>query len=127
MNRESRVAAERGLRGPARREALRPSLGDGLRKAPGVSPQPIPIPISDLRDPSPSQILGTFSEVLGGLPRQRERPLGRIPYGPVVIITRVQYLGPPGPFSFPDSRDLLEVLGGPPDGFLENRLSTFTS
>ena len=31
---------------------------------------------------------------------------------PVVIINRVQYLGPPGPFSFPDSRDLLEVLGG---------------
>jgi len=30
---------------------------------------------------------------------------------PVVIITCVQYLGPPGPFSFPDSRDLLEVLG----------------
>ena len=30
---------------------------------------------------------------------------------PVVIITWVQYLGPPGPFSFPDSRDLLEVLG----------------
>ncbi len=33
---------------------------------------------------------------------------------PVVIITWVQYLGPPGPFSFPDSRDLLEVLGGLP-------------
>jgi hypothetical protein len=32
------------------------------------------------------------------------------PY-PVVIINWVQYLGPPGPFSFPDSRDLLEVLG----------------
>ena len=31
---------------------------------------------------------------------------------PVVIINCVQYLGPPGPFSFPDSRDLLEVLGG---------------
>ncbi len=31
---------------------------------------------------------------------------------PVVIINWVQYLGPPGPFSFPDSRDLLEVLGG---------------
>jgi hypothetical protein len=31
---------------------------------------------------------------------------------PVVIITCVHYLGPPGPFSFPDSRDLLEVLGG---------------
>ncbi len=30
---------------------------------------------------------------------------------PVVIINWVQYLGPPGPFSFPDSRDLLEVLG----------------
>ena len=29
---------------------------------------------------------------------------------PVVVITCVQYLGPPGPFSFPDSRDLLEVL-----------------
>ena len=29
-----------------------------------------------------------------------------------VIINWVQYLGPPGPFSFPDSRDLLEVLGG---------------
>ncbi len=29
---------------------------------------------------------------------------------PVVIINWVQYLGPPGPFSFPDSRDLLEVL-----------------
>ncbi len=27
-----------------------------------------------------------------------------------VIINWVQYLGPPGPFSFPDSRDLLEVL-----------------
>ena len=24
----------------------------------------------------------------------------------------VHYLGPPGPFSFPDSRDILEVLGG---------------
>ena len=31
---------------------------------------------------------------------------------PVVIINWVQYLGPPVPFSFPDSRDLLEVLGG---------------
>ncbi len=31
---------------------------------------------------------------------------------PVVIINWVQYLGPPGPFSFPDSWDLLEVLGG---------------
>ncbi len=31
---------------------------------------------------------------------------------PVVIINWVHYLGPPGPFSFPDSRDLLEVLGG---------------
>ena len=30
---------------------------------------------------------------------------------PVVIINWVQYLGPPVPFSFPDSRDLLEVLG----------------
>ena len=30
---------------------------------------------------------------------------------PVVIITCVHYLGPPVPFSFPDSRDLLEVLG----------------
>ncbi len=29
---------------------------------------------------------------------------------PVVVITWVQYLVPPGPFSFPDSRDLLEVL-----------------
>ncbi len=29
---------------------------------------------------------------------------------PVVIITCVHYLGPPVPFSFPDSRDLLEVL-----------------
>ena len=27
---------------------------------------------------------------------------------------RVHYLGPPGPFSFLDSRDLLEVLGGLP-------------
>ena len=33
---------------------------------------------------------------------------------PVVVITCVHYLGPPGPFSFPDSRDLLEVLGGLP-------------
>ena len=72
VNRESRVAAERGLRGPARREALRPSLGDGLRKAPGVSPQPIPIPISDLRDPSPSQILGTFSRFSKTLLAERE-------------------------------------------------------
>ena len=31
---------------------------------------------------------------------------------PVVIINWVQYLGPPVPFSFPDSRDLPEVLGG---------------
>ncbi len=30
---------------------------------------------------------------------------------PVVVITCVHYLGPPGLFSFPDSRDLLEVLG----------------
>ncbi len=45
---------------------------------------------------------------------------------PVVIINWVQYLGPPGPFSFPDSRDLLEVLrdflgrerGGGPQGIL---------
>ena len=29
---------------------------------------------------------------------------------PVVIMNWVQYLGPPVPFSFPDSRDLLEVL-----------------
>ena len=28
---------------------------------------------------------------------------------PVVVINRVQYLGPPGPFSFTDSGDLLEV------------------
>ncbi len=34
-----------------------------------------------------------------------------------VIITCVHYLGPPGPFSFPDSRDLPEVLGGLPDRF----------
>ncbi|MDP7560631.1 MAG: hypothetical protein QF745_08825, partial [Planctomycetota bacterium] len=47
--------------------------------------------ISDLQEPSPSQILGT---------------LVRCVY-PVVIITCVHYLGPPGPFSFPDSRDLL--------------------
>ncbi len=33
---------------------------------------------------------------------------------PVVIINWIQYLGPPGAFSFPDSRDLLEVLGGLP-------------
>ncbi len=33
---------------------------------------------------------------------------------PAVVINWVQYLGPPVPFSFPDSRDLLEVLGGPP-------------
>ena len=33
------------------------------------------------------------------------------PRYPVVIINWVQYLGPPVPFSFPDSRDLLEVLG----------------
>ncbi len=33
---------------------------------------------------------------------------------PVVVINWVQYLGPPVPFSFPDSRDLLEVLGGLP-------------
>ena len=31
---------------------------------------------------------------------------------PVVIINWVQYLGPPGPFSSPDSRDLLEFVGG---------------
>ena len=30
---------------------------------------------------------------------------------PVVIINWVEYLGPPGPFSFPDSRDRLEDLG----------------
>ena len=35
---------------------------------------------------------------------------------------RVQSLGPPVPFSFPDSRDLLEVLVE----ILENPLSTFT-
>ena len=35
-------------------------------------------------------------------------------YQKVVVINWVQYLGPPGPFSFPDSRDLLEVLGGLP-------------
>ena len=29
---------------------------------------------------------------------------------PVVIINWVQYLGPPVPFSFPDSRGILEVL-----------------
>ena len=33
----------------------------------------------------------------------------RLPY-PVVIINWVQYLGPPGPFSFPDSQDLIEML-----------------
>ncbi len=38
-------------------------------------------------------------------------PLSALPTYPVVIINWVQYLGPPGPFSFPDSRDLLEVLG----------------
>ena len=37
---------------------------------------------------------------------------GHVRSYPVVIITCVRYLGPPGPFSFPDSRDLLEVLGG---------------
>ncbi len=28
---------------------------------------------------------------------------------PVVVITCVHYLGPPGPFSFPDSRDLRDL------------------
>ncbi len=52
---------------------------------------------------------------------------------PVVIITCVHYLGPPGPFSFSDSRDLLEVLeglswqrerGGVPRGSSPGSLST---
>ena len=42
-----------------------------------------------------------------GLLKAYWRPFGGYP---VVIINWVQYLGPPGPFSFPDSRDLLEVL-----------------
>ncbi len=41
-----------------------------------------------------------------------------------VIITCVHYLGPPGPFSFPDSRDLLEALGGPSSA--ERELGTLT-
>ena len=45
-------------------------------------------------------------------PRGRRRSRDKIESRdyPVVIITCVHYLGPPGPFSFPDSRDLLEVL-----------------
>ena len=38
-------------------------------------------------------------------------PQSAPPTHPAVVINWVQYLGPPGPFSFPDSRDLLEVLG----------------
>ena len=41
----------------------------------------------------------------------RQREIGDQLRYPVVVITCVQYLGPPVPFSFPDSRDLLEVLG----------------
>ena len=29
---------------------------------------------------------------------------------PIVVVTCVHYLGPPGPFSFPDCRGILEVL-----------------
>ena len=43
---------------------------------------------------------------------EASRKVGKTNKYPVVIINWVQYLGPPGPFSFPDSRDLLEVLGG---------------
>ena len=42
--------------------------------------------------------------------RPLEELLGKYP---VVIITCVQYLGPPGPFSFPDSRDLFSEPPGP--------------
>ncbi len=42
---------------------------------------------------------------------EKKKQLVAVP-GPVVIITCVRYLGPPAPFSFPESRDLLEVLGG---------------
>ena len=42
---------------------------------------------------------------------EASRKVGKTNKYPVVIINWVQYLGPPGPFSFPDSRDLLEVLG----------------
>ena len=49
-------------------------------------------------------------EIVTGLPLEFDS-LAEEKY-PVVIINWVQYLGPPGPFSFLDSRDLLEVLGG---------------
>ncbi len=68
----------------------------------GVPSSPYPNP-----DPIPSPILG-----LDPNPQLHRKPKPQS--YPVVIINWVQYLGPPGPFSFPDSRDLLEALGGFP-------------
>ncbi len=49
--------------------------------------------------------------------RVNQLPSSRYELGSLLvgfIISWVQYLGPPVPFSFPDSRDLLEVLRGLP-------------
>ncbi len=45
---------------------------------------------------------------------------------PVVIINWVQYLGPPGPFSFPDSRDLLSEPPGPSPSQILGTFSRFS-
>ena len=60
---------------------------------------------------------GARGDHLERLPRRLgksdERSLNIERNYPVVIITCVHVLGPPGPFYFPDSHDPLEVLGGP--------------
>ena len=57
----------------------------------------------------PGSALGRLGRVGDGRRRPEKVRVGE--GYPVVVINWVQYLGPPGPFSFPDSRDLLEVLG----------------
>ncbi len=49
-----------------------------------------------------SDFLGRSLVIITGVPEYTST---------IVLEYWVQYLRPPGPFSFPDSRDLLEVLG----------------
>ncbi len=68
----------------------------------------------EARDPDIRRLVEAVESSVAGIVDDFGRIKLRVrwpPSYPVVIITCVHYLGPPGPFSFPDSRDLLEVLG----------------
>ena len=72
---------------------------------PPVGPPPAPLP-----PPRYGAAMAAGPAVVDDGLAHWERVEGGTTY-PVVIINWVQHLGPPGPFSFPDSRDLLDVLG----------------